>query len=201
MLEKELLKEALEKKVTSPRHKRQIVESLVTGGQWSARAACCHFELHRSTFAYQAKEPAAWLAKLKAALRRLSNLQSGFGYAKTIKLLKKEEWKVDTRMIQRLRHQLRLAVPAKKLKRRRQGHSTGVSTTAKHKGHVWTWDFMHDTTMRGRKLHRLNVIDEYTCERLCIHVDRRINACKRKGTLSGLVDVYGAHEHIGSDTG
>ena len=60
----------------SPGHKRQIVESLVTGGQCSARAACRHFELHRSTFAYQAKEPDAWLAKLKAALRRLSNLHS-----------------------------------------------------------------------------------------------------------------------------
>jgi hypothetical protein len=43
----------------SPGHKRQIVESLVTGEQCSARAACRHFELHRSTFAYQAKEPDA----------------------------------------------------------------------------------------------------------------------------------------------
>ncbi len=87
----------------SPGHKRQIIESLVSGGQCSARAACCHFELHRSTFAYQAKEPAVWLAKLKAALHRLSNFHSGFGYAKTTRLLKKEEWKVDTRMTQRFR--------------------------------------------------------------------------------------------------
>ena len=94
----------------SPGHKRQIVESLVTGGQCSARAACRHFELHRSTFAYQAKEPDAWLAKLKAALRRLSNLHSEFGYAKITRLLKKEGWKVGRRMIQRLRHQLGLAV-------------------------------------------------------------------------------------------
>ena len=80
----------------SPGHKRQIVESLVTGGQC---AACRHFELHRSTFAYQAKEPDAWLAKLKAALRRLSNLHSEFGYAKITRLLKKEGWKVVPRMI------------------------------------------------------------------------------------------------------
>ena len=185
----------------SPGHKRQIVESLVTGGQCSARAACRHFELHRSTFAYQAKEPDAWLAKLKAALRRLSNLHSEFGYAKITRLLKKEGWKVGTRMIQRLRHQLGLAVPAKKLKRRRQGHSTGVPTRAKHKGHVWTWDFVHDTTMRGGKLRMLNVIDEYTRECLCVHVDRRMNARKVKGILSELVDVYGAPEHIRSDNG
>jgi len=145
----------------SPGHKRQIVETLVAGGQCSTRAACRHFELHRSTFAYQPKEPNAWLAKLKTALRRLSNLHTEFGYAKITRLLKKEGWKVGTRMIQRLRRQLGLAVPAKKPKKRRQGHSTGLPTKAAHKGHVWTWDFVHDTTIRGGKLRMLNVIDEY----------------------------------------
>ena len=47
----------------------------------------------------------------------------------------------------------------------------------------------------------LNVIDEYTRECLCIHVDRRINAQKVKRILSDLVDVYGAPEHIRSDNG
>ena len=68
----------------SPGHKRQIVESLVTGGQCSARAACRHFELHRSTFAYEAKEPDARLVKLKEALRRLSNLHSEFENETTV---------------------------------------------------------------------------------------------------------------------
>ena len=185
----------------SPGHKRQIVETLVAGGQCSTRAACRHFELHRSTFAYQPKEPNAWLAKLKTALRRLSNLHTEFGYAKITRLLKKEGWKVGTRMIQRLRRQLGLAVPAKKPKKRRQGHSTGLPTKAAHKGHVWTWDFVHDTTIRGGKLRMLNVIDEYTRECLCIHVDRKINAQKVKRILSDLVDVYGAPEHIRSDNG
>ena len=67
----------------SPGHKRQIVESLVTGGLCSTRAACRHFELHRSTFAYQPKEPNAWLAKLKTALCRLSNLHADFGNEKS----------------------------------------------------------------------------------------------------------------------
>ena len=44
-----------------PGHNRQIVEELVAGGHCTARAACWHFGLHRSTFAYQAKEPDACL--------------------------------------------------------------------------------------------------------------------------------------------
>jgi len=57
----------------SPGHKRQIAEEFVSGERCTARAACRHFGLHRSTFGYKAKEPDAWLAKLKCALRRMSN--------------------------------------------------------------------------------------------------------------------------------
>ena len=74
----------------SPGHKRQIVESLVIAGRCSGRAACRHFGLHRSTFSYKAKEPDAWLARLKAALRRLSNQHAELGYAKITCFLKED---------------------------------------------------------------------------------------------------------------
>lgn len=185
----------------SPGHKRQIVEELVAGGRCTARAACRHFGLHRSTFAYQAKEPDAWLARLKSALRRMSNRHPEMGYPKITKLLKDEGWKVGSRTIQRLRRELGLAVPAKKPRRRRQGISTGLPTKATHRGQVWTWDFVHDTTVKGGKLRMLNIIDEYTRECLCIHVDRRINARKVRRVLSELIDRHGAPEHIRSDNG
>jgi hypothetical protein len=83
----------------SPGHKRQIVEQLVARGRCSGRAACRHFGLHRSTFAYQAKEPDAWLARLKTALRRVSNQYPELGYPKVARLLKNEGWKVGTRLV------------------------------------------------------------------------------------------------------
>ena len=185
----------------SPGHKRQIAEQFVTGERCTARAACRHFGLHRSTFGYQAKEPDAWLAKLKSALRRMSNKHPELGYPKITRLLKKEGWKVGSRIVQRLRRELGLAVPAKRPKKRRKGASTGLPRKATHRGHVWTWDFVHDTTMRGGKLRMLNVIDEHTRECLCIHVDRRINARKVRRIISNLIDVHGAPEHIRSDNG
>ena len=90
----------------SPGHKRQIAEQFVTGERCTARAACRHFGLHRSTFGYQAKEPDAWLAKLKSALRRMSNKHPELGYPKITRLLKKEGWKVGSRIVQRLRREL-----------------------------------------------------------------------------------------------
>lgn len=185
----------------SPGHKRQVVRSLVDRGRCTARAACRHFVLHRSTFRYEAKEPDAWLARLKAALRRVSNAHPELGYAKITRLLKQAGWRVGCRLIQRLRRELGLAVPAKKPKRRRQGTSTGLPTRATHRGHVWTWDFVRDTTVRGGKLRMLNVIDEYTRECLCIYVARRINATKVRQVLADLIDVHGAPGHIRSDNG
>ena len=47
----------------------------------------------------------------------------------------------------------------------------------------------------------LNIIDEYSRECLCIHVDRQINAGKVKKIFSNLIEVHGAPEHIRSDNG
>ena len=47
----------------------------------------------------------------------------------------------------------------------------------------------------------LNIIDEYTRECLCIHVDRQINARKVKKIFSKLIDEHGAPKHIRSDNG
>lgn len=185
----------------SPGHKRQVAQSLVQQGRCTARTVCRHFGLHRSTFRYEAKEPDSWLAKLKTALRRMSRTHPELGYPKIAELLKKEGWRVGHRLIQRLRRELGLAIPKKKRKARRGGISTGLPTKATHRGHVWTWDFVHDTTVRGGNLRMLNVIDEYTRECLCIYVARRINAEKVRQVLSDLVDLHGAPEHIRSDNG
>jgi transposase InsO family protein len=148
-----------------------------------------------------ARQPNAWLARLKTALRRVSNAHPELGYAKITRLLKKAGWRVGCRLVQRLRRELGLAVPAKKPRRRRRGVSTGLPTKAAYRGHVWTWDFVHDTTVRGGKLRMLNVIDEYTRECLCLYVARRIDANKVRQVLSDLIDVYGAPKYIRSDNG
>jgi transposase InsO family protein len=55
--------------------------------------------------------------------------------------------------------------------------------------------------MRGGKLRMLTILDEYTRECRCIHVDRRINAEKVRQVMGRLIDEHGAPEHIRSDNG
>ena len=89
----------------SPGHKCQIAGIFVNRGLCSERSACRHFGLHRSTFQYEAKQPNAWLARLKIALKRMSPLPPELGYAKITLLLKDEGWQVGNRMVQRLRRE------------------------------------------------------------------------------------------------
>jgi len=123
------------------------------------------------------------------------------GYSKIARLLKREGWPVGARLVRRLRRELGVAVSAKKPRRRRRGPSTGIPARATHRNHVWTWDFVHDTTMRGGTLRMLNILDEYTRECLCIHVDRRINARKVRRIVSALIGRYRAPKHFRSDNG
>ena len=165
------------------------------------RAGCRYFRLHRSTYAYKAKHPDAWLMKLKAAVRRLSRQYARWGYPKITKLLKDEGWEVGKRLVQRLRRELGLAIPQRKPRRRRRGVSTGLPTKAEHLGHVWTWDFIHDKTVRGGSLKMLTVLDEYTRECRVIHVDRHINAETVRGIMQKLLARHGPPQYIRSDNG
>jgi putative transposase len=44
------------------------------------------------------------------------------------------------------------------------------------RGHVWSYDFVEDRTHDGRRYRMLNVLDEFTHERLAIRVARRRRA-------------------------
>ena len=106
----------------SPGHKCQIAGIFVNRGLCSERAACRHFGLHRSTFQYEAKQPNAWLARLKIALKRMSRLHPELGYSKITRLLKDEGWQVGNRMVQRLRRELGLAIPNQEASQEASGH-------------------------------------------------------------------------------
>lgn len=179
-----------------------MAEGFVSEQRCSGRQACRYFRLQRSTYRYQAKEPDAWMVRLRSAVRRVSEEHSAWGYAKVAKLLRDEGWRVGKKLVATLRREMGLRVPKRKPKRRRRGASTGVfATVATHRGHVWTWDFIHDRTVRGGTLKMLTVVDEFTRENHLIHVDRRVRSCDVRRQLERLIGIHGAPEHIRSDNG
>ncbi len=133
----------------SPGHLRQIAAGFVNRGRRSGRQACRHFGLHRSTFAYQPQDPAPWLAKLKASLRRLSRAFPEWGYAKFTRLLKGEGWQVGARLVQRLRRELGLAIPPKKP--RQWIDDAGIKTLYIDPGSSWQNGYVESFNARLRQ--------------------------------------------------
>jgi len=126
-----------------------------------------------------------------------------YGYRRIWALLRKAGWMVNRKRIYRLWRQEGLKVPQKQHKKRRLGMSANscVRRKAKHMNHVWTWDFIHDRTIRGRPLKWLSIVDEYTRECVALEGARGITAERVIDVLADLFRIRGVPKHIRSDNG
>lgn len=69
------------------------------------------------------------------------------------------------------------------------------------RNHVWSWDFIHDNTVRGGGIRILSLVDEYTREVHALHVERNIGARKLCEILERVIMEHGAPDYIRSDNG
>ena len=133
----------------------------------SERRACRITGQHRST---QRHEPRGGDRDdaLRARLRDLSREHPRWGYRRAWATLRSEGWAVNRKKVQRLWRAEGLRVPVKRRKRQRLGASTAPAARlrAERPDHVWALDFQFDTTVDGRVLKLLHVVDEHTREAL-----------------------------------
>ena len=86
----------------------------------------------------------------------------------------------------------------KKRKRNPGGH---VPLAARYANHVWTYDFVHDSTMDGRKLRFLTLLDEHNRRGLVAEPRRSFTAQDVIEQLKQAIAIYGAPAYIRSDNG
>ena len=185
----------------SPGHKRQMAQAAVQDGLCSGRAACRIFYLARSTYHRAEPVPSPRQQQLLARLQALSEQHPRYGYRRITALLRQEGWPVGKRSIQKLRRQAGLRVPPTQRKILRRGHSTGLPTKATHRGHVWTWDFIADATVRGGALRMLTILDEFTRECHVLRADRALRSEDVLEWLHRAIQAHGAPEYLRSDNG
>jgi transposase InsO family protein len=158
----------------------------------SERRACRITGQHRST---QRHRPRATDRDdvLRARLRELSREHPRWGYRRAWASLRSEGWVANRKKIQRLWREEGLRVPAKRRKRQRLGDSTAPAARlrAERPDQVWALDFQFDTTVDGRVLKLLHVVDEHTREALAIQVERRIDADRTVRVLDRIVRERG----------
>ena len=107
---------------------------------------------------------------------------------------------MNRKKVYRLWKQMGLSLP-KRRSRRRSRKGSGAPLRAIYPNHVWTYDFMADTTLDERKLRILTVVDEFTRESVGIRVGRRMPALAVLAILEQLFAERGAPEYLRSDNG
>jgi len=191
----------MRKKIVSPASRRAYAQEVIETQLCSQRQACRYLRLGRSTSRYRSRPPTPAEQPLKQRLLELSQEHPRYGYRRIAALLRWEGWRVGKRHIQRLRREAGLRVPPTKRKVIRRGVSTRLPTTATHRNHVWTWDFIADATVRGGALKMLTILDEYTRECHVLWADRAMKAKDVLHWLQQAVANHGVPEYLRSDNG
>jgi putative transposase len=192
----------MRKKIISPAHRKELALAVVNAELCSGRAACRFLRLSRATFWYRARPPSARQGRLLKRLHELSDQNPRYGYRRIAALLRQEGWAgVGKRQIQRLRRTQGLRVPPTRRKTVRRGVSTGLPTKALRRGHVWTWDFVSDATVRGGAIRMLTILDEHTRECHVLRADRALRAADVLAWLGRAIEQHGAPQFLRSDNG
>ena len=124
-----------------------------------------------------------------------------YEYRRIAALLRREGSQVGKRHTQRMRWDEGLRVPPTKRKLIRREVSTGLPTSATHRNHVWTWDFIADATVRGGALRMLTILDEYTRECHVLRAERALKSADVLAWLQKAIGQHGAPEFLRSDNG
>jgi putative transposase len=185
------------KKLVTAQQRREWARYFVEHGMSIARC-CALIGMRRSTFYY--KGHGAEDEELVGKLQEIAGEHKRYGYRRAWALLRRRgEW-VNVKRVHRLWKETGLGLPRKRFRKRlRKG--AGTPLKALHPNHVWTYDFMEDATIDGRKLRVLTVVDEFTRESPTIAVDRRMPASQVIEVLKRAFAERGAPRYLRSDNG
>jgi transposase InsO family protein len=118
-------------------------------------------------------------------------------------LLRRDGEVINDKRMYRLWKAAGLKVPRKRRKSRASGDKKNACdvTPASFMHDVWTWDFVQSSTVDGRKIRFLNIVDEHT--RLCLSIKsgRSITSEDAIDTLAELFAMHGVPKRIRCDNG
>jgi transposase InsO family protein len=168
----------------------------------SERRVCRAIEQPRSSQRYIPQIP----DRDKPLTKRIVDLAvryGRYGYRRITAMLQAEGWWVNHKKVERIWRLEGLKVPQRQPKRGRLWLNDGscVRLRPDHRNHIWSYDFVMDTTDDGRPFRMLNVMDEFTRECLVIQVGRKLRSGDVQDCLTDLFCKRGVPENIRSDNG
>ena len=178
--------------------RRETVAVMISVGL-SERRSCGFMELRRKSYRYEPKQPDT--GTLTERIKELAMKYPRFGYRRVWAMLRRAGMAINHKRVHRLWKRLGLALARKRPKKRRPGVRPGISPKAERGNQIWTYDFVFDQVVSGRKLKMLTLIDEYTRECLAVEVGTSVTSQKVREVLERVCYGRGCPEAIRSDNG
>lgn len=142
-------------------------------------------------------------APLTQRIIELASMFVRYGYWMIHGLLRREDWWVNHKRVERIWRQEGLKVPKKQPKRGRLWLNDGscIRLRPERKDHVWSYDFVQARTHDGRSFRMLTLIDEFTRECPAFDVASKLNHDDVLERLAWLMATRGVPGHIRSENG
>ena len=177
------------------------MEYVVKEHNVSERRACRALNVNRTAIRYEPKKLPDE-DELRENIIELACNYGRYGYRRITSMLRANKV-INHKRVERIWREEGLKIPKKQQKRRRLYLNDGscVRLRPEYANHVWSYDFVEDRTMDGRKIRFLNIIDEFTRECLA-SVPRR--SWRRTDVIELLANLFftkGVPEYIRSDNG
>ena len=178
--------------------RREAVAVMIVGGL-SERRSCRMLEMRRKSYRYEPKHQDT--GTLIERIKELAMKYPRFGYRRVWAMLRRAGMVINHKRVHRLWQRLGLALARKRPKKKRSGVSDGILPIATRANQIWTYDFVFDQVVSGRKLKMLTLIDEYTRECLAVEVGTSVTSQKVREALEKVCYKRGFPEAIRSDNG
>lgn len=177
---------------------RREAAAVMIGKGLSERRSCRLVELERKSYRYEprAREPDLMAEKIKELAMRYPR----FGYRRIWAMLRRAGEMVNIKRVHRWWKRLKLQLARKRPKRQRVVIEE-MAPKAVRPNQVWTYDFVFDQVVSGRKLKMLTLVDECTRECLAVEVASSITAAGVRRVLERVTYERGLPEMIRSDNG
>jgi len=176
---------------------RQDVALIIGVHGLSERHACKLLEVDRSSYRYEPRPDRN--AALREELVTLARQKPRYGYRRLGALLKRRDWVVNHKRLERLYREEHLAV--RRLRRKRLLRPAAPMTNVAKANQEWSTDFLMDGLATGRAIRVLTVVDNYTRECLAIEVDSCLSSRRVTRVLEWAIDQRGRPEAIRCDNG
>ena len=168
-------------------------------GGLSERQACTLSGMRRKSYRYRVVRVRD--SSLAGRIRELAMKYPRYGYRRVWAMLVRAGELINRKRVYRLWRELKLALPKRRPRRPRAKPFIGIMPKAEKMNQIWTYDFVFDESVSGRKLKMLTLIDEYTRECLAVEVDTSITSLKVRQILEKVCLKRGFSSAIRSDNG